>query len=64
MATYEMMKTLITEEKKSGAIDKKAWEKKLDVFLLFDRITAEQYRELVELMGEEPVAKDHSGTKQ
>ena len=51
MATYEMMKTLITEEKKGGAIDKKAWEKKLDVFLLFERITAEQDKELKELLG-------------
>lgn len=54
MATYEMMKTLITEEKKTGAIDKKAWEKKLDVFLLFDRITAEQYTELKNIVGDTP----------
>ena len=56
MATYEMMKALITEEKKTGAIDKKAWEKKLDVFLLFDRITPEQYKELKELIGDSPAA--------
>lgn len=56
MATYEMMKTLIAEEKKTGAIDKKAWESKLDVFLMFDRITPEQYTELKGMIGDTPAA--------
>lgn len=53
MATYEMMKTLITLDKAKGTLNKETWQAKLDVFLMFNRIDAEQYQELVELMGAE-----------
>lgn len=53
MATYEMVKKLITQEKTKGTINKETWMKKLDVFVIADRITTEQYQELVELMSKE-----------
>ena len=53
MATYEMMKTLITLDKAKGTLNKETWQSKLDVFLMFDRIDADQYQELVELMTKE-----------
>lgn len=51
MATYEMIKKLITRDKTNGTLDKEAWMKKLDVFTLADRITTEQYQELFEMIG-------------
>lgn len=53
MVTYEMMKTLITLDKAKGTLNKETWQTKLDVFLMFNRIDADQYQELVELMGAE-----------
>lgn len=53
MATYEMMKTLIALDKAKGTLNKETWQAKLDVFLMFNRIDAEQYQELVKLMGAE-----------
>lgn len=50
MATYEMMKTLITLDKAKGNLNKETWQAKLDVFLMFNRITAEQYKELTGLL--------------
>lgn len=44
--TFERLKTLI----RNGKYEKDDMLKKLDVFLLADRITAEQYNELVALM--------------
>ena len=43
MATYEMMKRTIIRQKASGALNRSDWQSKLDVFMLFDRITPEQY---------------------
>lgn len=44
---FNMMKTMITR----GTYDKEDMLKKMDVFLLNNRITEEQYTELVGLMG-------------
>jgi hypothetical protein len=49
--TYKLMKRLIENGIKSGTLDREATMLKLDVFLMADRITAEEYQELVELMG-------------
>ena len=45
--TYKLMKRIITK----GGYDREKPLQKLDVFLMADRITAEEYQELVELMG-------------
>ncbi len=45
--TYKLMKRIITK----GGYDHEKTLLKLDVFLMADRITAEEYQELVELMG-------------
>lgn len=45
--TYKLMKRIITK----GGYDRESTLLKLDVFLMADRITAEEYQELVELMG-------------
>ena len=45
--TYKLMKRIITK----GGYDRENTLLKLDVFLMADRITAEEYQELVELMG-------------
>ena len=45
--TYKLMKRIITK----GGYDRESTMQKLDVFLMADRITAEEYQELVELMG-------------
>lgn len=44
---YKLMKRIIER----GNYDKDATMDKLDAFLAADRITAEQYKELVEMMG-------------
>ncbi len=44
---FNMMKTMITR----GTYDKEDMLKKMDVFLLNNRITEEQYSELIALMG-------------
>lgn len=44
--TYARLKKLIT----NGAYDKESMMSKLDVFLMANRITEEQYQELVALM--------------
>ena len=46
MNTYESTKIMI----QSGNFEKENMMKKLDIFLNFDRITLEQYQELVEMM--------------
>lgn len=56
MATYEMMKRTIIRQKASGTLNRSDWQSKLDVFLMFDRITTEQYAELKELIGDTPAA--------
>ena len=49
--TYKLMKRLIENGIKNGTLDREVTMLKLDVFLMADRITAEEYQELVELMG-------------
>ena len=46
MSTYENTKILI----QSGNYEKELMMKKLDIFLNLDRITLEQYQELVNLV--------------
>lgn len=47
--TYRLMKRIIER----GGYDRNSTMDKLDVFLMADRITPEEYQELVELMGGE-----------
>ena len=47
-----MMKRTIIRQKASGTLNRSDWQSKLDVFMLFDRITPEQYTELKELIGD------------
>lgn len=47
--TYKLMKRIIEK----GGYDREATALKLDVFLMADRITPEEYQELVEMMGGE-----------
>lgn len=49
--TYKLMKRVIENDIKKGTLDRESTLLKLDVFLMADRITAEEYQELVELMG-------------
>ena len=48
--TYKLMKRVIENGLKKGNLDVEATMQKLDVFLMADRITIEEYQELVELM--------------
>jgi len=48
--TYKLMKRIIETGLKKGNLDIEATMQKLDVFLMADRITVEEYQELVELM--------------
>ena len=50
MANYEMMKRTIEKQKENGTLDKGSWQSKLDVFLMFDRIDSEQYKELMDML--------------
>ena len=54
--TYKLLKRIISR----GNYDKESMMQKLDVFLLADRITTEEYQELVELMN---TAGTDSGTE-
>jgi hypothetical protein len=45
--TYKLMKRIITK----GGYDEEKTKQKLDVFLMADRITTEEYQELMELIG-------------
>ena len=56
MNFYSMTKRTINRQKKAGRLNKEQWQKKLDVFLMFDRITTEQYTELKELIGDTAAA--------
>lgn len=47
--TYKLMKRIIEK----GGYDRESTLLKLDVFLMADRITAEEYQELVGMMGGE-----------
>lgn len=46
--TYKLMKRIIQK----GGYDKESTLQKLDVFLMADRITVEEYQELVEMIEE------------
>ena len=48
--TYKLMKRVIENGLKKGNLDVESTMQKLDVFLMADRITVEEYQELVELM--------------
>lgn len=48
--TYKLMKRIIENGLKKGNLDVESTMQKLDVFLMADRITVEEYQELVELM--------------
>ena len=50
---YNLMKRIITNAKKDGTLPEKraGIMDKLDAFLAADRLTTEQYQELVGLMG-------------
>ena len=48
--TYKLMKRIIENGLKKGNLDVEATMQKLDVFLMADRITVEEYQELVELI--------------
>lgn len=48
--TYKLMKRIIENGLKKGSLDVESTMQKLDVFLMADRITVEEYQELVELM--------------
>lgn len=50
MATYEMIKRLMTTQKANGTLDAPSWKKKLDVFFMCDRIKDEQYKELMSML--------------
>ena len=56
MNIYTMTKNTINRQKKAGKLDQEQWQAKLDVFLMFDRITTEQYTELKEMIGDTPAA--------
>ena len=56
MSIYTMTKDTINRQKKAGRLNKEQWQNKLDIFLMFDRITPEQYTELKELIGDPPAA--------
>lgn len=47
MMTYKLMKRIIQK----GGYDREGTMMKLDVFLMADRITVEEYQELVEMIG-------------
>jgi len=48
--TYKLMKRIIETGLRNGNLDVESTMQKLDVFLMADRITVEEYQELVELM--------------
>lgn len=53
MTTYELTKNVISRTIKKGEcteVYKKETKEKLDVFLLNERITLEEYEELIKLM--------------
>ena len=52
-ATYNLMKRTIETQKRKGTLNVESTLLKLDVFLMGDRITAEEYQELKELVEKE-----------
>lgn len=54
--TYKLMKRVIAKDIAKGKLDKEATTQKLDVFLMGDRITIEEYNELIEMMEQSEAA--------
>lgn len=53
MSTYEMLKRVITNKKEKGLMDEAYKEEtlgKMDIFLVGNRITSDEYKELVKLL--------------
>ena len=53
MSTYQMLKRVITNKKEKGLIDEAYKEEtlgKMDIFLIGNRITSDEYKELVKLL--------------
>mgnify|MGYP000902758422 CR=1 FL=1 len=50
---YSLMKRIIERDKKAGVTDWTATKDKLDTFYAADRLTKEQYNELLALIGAE-----------
>ena len=48
--TYKLMKRIIENGLKKGNLDVEGTMQKLDVFLMANRITVEEYQELVEMI--------------
>ena len=55
MNTYILCKISIRNANYKNQEEKDGMQLKLDVFLLFDRMTQSEYEELVELLGDKPV---------
>ena len=47
---YNLMKRIIERDKKAGTLDREAIMDKLDAFLAADRLSADKYKELVDLL--------------
>lgn len=50
---YNLMKRIIVRDKKAGTLDKAAIMDKLDAFLAADRLTTEEYKQLLAMMDNE-----------
>lgn len=53
MSTYEMLKRVITNKKEKGLMDETYKEEtlgKMDIFLIGNRITSDEYKGLVKLL--------------
>ena len=53
ISTYEMLKRVITNKKEKGLMDETYKEEtlgKMDIFLIGNRITSDEYKELEELL--------------
>ena len=48
--TYKLMKRVIQKDIKKNKLDVEGTKQKLDVFLMGDRITVEEYNELIEMV--------------
>lgn len=51
--TYANCKKVIENQKKKGMLDVESMIAKLDVFLLADRITGDEYNDLIQLMNKD-----------
>jgi hypothetical protein len=52
MTTNELCQKVIAKQKQDGSLDVESMTAKLDVFLLNNRISQDQYNELVALMSQ------------